>query len=52
MSEFNALISGGSKDADLYVRSGARPTTPSYDCQPHTSGNPETCTNSNPGADT
>jgi PKD repeat protein len=37
-------ISGGSGDADLYVRAGAAPTTSSYSCRPYTSGNNETCT--------
>lgn len=37
-------ISGGSGDADLYVRFGAAPTTSVYDCRPYLSGNNETCT--------
>ncbi|TAH45280.1 MAG: PKD domain-containing protein [Gammaproteobacteria bacterium] len=36
-------ISGGTGDADLYVRLGAAPTTSSYLCRPYTSGNSETC---------
>jgi Bacterial pre-peptidase C-terminal domain len=36
-------ISGGSGDADLYVRYGAAPTTSSYDCRPYVGGNNETC---------
>lgn len=36
-------ISGGSGDADLYVRRGAPPTTSSYDCRPYRAGNNETC---------
>jgi PKD repeat protein len=36
-------ISGGSGDADLYVRLGSAPTTSSYNCRPYTSGNNETC---------
>ena len=43
-------ISGGSGDADLYVRFGSRPTTTTYNCRPYTSGNSETCTFSNPQA--
>ena len=41
-------ISGGSGDADLYVRFGAAPTTSSYDCRPYQTGNNETCSFSAP----
>ncbi|MFT3896827.1 MAG: M4 family metallopeptidase [Thermomonas sp.] len=37
-------ISGGTGDADLYVRAGSAPTTSSYTCRPYLSGNSETCT--------
>lgn len=37
-------ISGGSGDADLYVRSGAAPTTSAYSCRPYLTGNNESCT--------
>lgn len=37
-------ISGGTGDADLYTRFGARPTTSSYFCRPYLNGNNETCT--------
>lgn len=37
-------ISGGTGDADLYTKFGAKPTTSSYDCRPYKSGNNETCT--------
>ena len=37
------VISGGTGDADLYVRFGSAPTTSSYDCRPYLSGNSETC---------
>ena len=37
-------ISGGTGDADMYVRLGATPTTSSYDCRPYLSGNTESCT--------
>ncbi|MCY7355185.1 MAG: S8 family serine peptidase, partial [Lysobacter sp.] len=43
-------ISGGTGDADLYVRSGAVPTTSSYSCRPYLSSNSETCTFNNPTA--
>lgn len=36
-------ISGGSGDADLYVRRNAAPTISTYDCRPWRSGNNETC---------
>jgi PKD repeat protein len=36
-------ISGGTGDADMYVRAGAAPTTTAYDCRPYTTGNSETC---------
>ncbi len=37
-------ISGGSGDADLYVRAGSAPTTSSYTCRPYKAGNSESCT--------
>jgi serine protease len=37
-------ISGGSGDADLYVRFGSAPTTSTYSCRPYLNGNNETCT--------
>jgi Zn-dependent metalloprotease/PKD repeat protein len=37
-------ISGGTGDADMYVRAGAAPTTTTYNCRPYTTGNNETCT--------
>jgi vibriolysin len=43
-------ISGGTGDADLYVRLGSAPTTTSYTCRPYTGGNAETCTIANPAA--
>ncbi|WP_105170105.1 S8 family serine peptidase [Pseudoalteromonas sp. T1lg23B] len=39
----NVSISGGSGDADLYVKKGSAPTTSSYDCRPYRNGNSETC---------
>jgi serine protease len=36
-------ISGGSGDADLYVKYGSQPTTSDYDCRPWRNGNAETC---------
>jgi serine protease len=37
-------ISGGSGDADLYVKLGSAPTLSSYTCRPYVTGNSETCT--------
>ena len=39
--DFN--ISGGSGDADLYVKYGSQPTTSNYDCRPWLNGNNESC---------
>jgi hypothetical protein len=36
--------SGGTGDADLYVKFGSAPTTTTYDCRPYLGGNNETCT--------
>jgi serine protease len=36
-------LSGGTGDADMYVRLGQRPTDTAYDCRPFRSGNEETC---------
>lgn len=41
-------ISGGTGDADLYVRFGSQPTTSAYDCRPFRTGNSETCTFATP----
>jgi hypothetical protein len=45
-------ISGGTGDADMYVRFGAQPTTSTYNCRPYLSGNNETCTFAAPSAGT
>jgi serine protease len=45
-------ISGGTGDADLYVRLGSAPTTSTYQCRPYLNGNAETCTINNPAAGT
>lgn len=45
-------ISGGTGDADLYVRRNSAPTTSSYDCRPYKSGNAESCTFSSTSAGT
>lgn len=45
-------ISGGTGDADLYVKVGSAPTTSSYNCRPYLNGNNETCTFTAPAAGT
>ncbi|TQV87751.1 pre-peptidase C-terminal domain-containing protein [Aliikangiella coralliicola] len=42
-SNLSFAISGGSGDADLYVKYGSAPTNNSYDCRPYLNGNNETC---------
>ncbi|BAJ02102.1 S8 family peptidase [Shewanella violacea] len=43
-SQLTISTTGGSGDADLYVKSGSAPTTVTYDCRPYKSGNTESCT--------
>jgi PKD repeat protein len=45
-------ISGGTGDADLYVKLGSAPTSTSYTCRPYLTGNNETCTFNAPTAGT
>ncbi|MGY6519332.1 MAG: S8 family peptidase [Lysobacteraceae bacterium] len=47
-SNLRIAISGGTGDADLYVRRGAPPTTSTYDCRPYLNGNNEECTAASP----
>ena len=42
-SNLKFVMSGGTGDADMYVKFGSAPTDTSYDCRPYTSGNNETC---------
>ncbi|TQV89736.1 M4 family metallopeptidase [Aliikangiella coralliicola] len=51
-STMTVTISGGSGDADLYVRHGAQSTTSQYDCRPYRNGNNETCSFNSPAAGT
>ncbi|MHB1059420.1 MAG: pre-peptidase C-terminal domain-containing protein [Rhodanobacter sp.] len=51
-SNLSFAISGGTGDADLYVKRGSAPTTSSYDCRPYVSGNSESCTSASPTAGT
>lgn len=48
----NVHLSGGTGDADLYVRHGAQPTSSTYNCRPYMDGNDESCSFSNPAAGT
>src|SRR3989442_2245929 len=47
-SQLTVAISGGTGDADLYVRAGSVPTQSVWDCRPLASGNSEQCSFSNP----
>ncbi len=47
-----ANSSGGTGNANLYVRQGAQPTTSTYACRPFLSGNNESCTINNATAGT
>ena len=51
-TNLTVTTSGGTGDADLYVRRGSKPTTTTYDCRPYKTGNAETCTFTNPVAAT
>ena len=37
------VMSGGTGDADMYVKFGSAPTDTVYDCRPYLTGNAETC---------
>ncbi|WP_404341231.1 S8 family peptidase [Pseudoalteromonas mariniglutinosa] len=52
MASFTVTSSGGTGDADLFVKFDSQPTSSSYDCRPYKQGNSETCTFSNPQAGT
>ncbi len=41
-------LSGGSGNADLYVKLGSMPDTATYDCRPYLVGNKESCSSSLP----
>jgi len=51
-TQLRVAISGGSGDADLYLRQGSAPTDTVYTCRPYLSGNNETCTVNSPAAGT
>ena len=52
MATLDFNMSGGTGDADMYIRRGAQPTSSTYDCRPYESGNTESCSFTNPTADT
>jgi len=39
----SVIISGGSGDADLYVKDGSQTSANNWDCRPYVGGNEETC---------
>ncbi|UHQ57082.1 PPC domain-containing protein [Microbulbifer sp. YPW16] len=51
-TSLDVSTTGGSGNADLYLRFGAEPTRRNYDCRDAGGGNDETCTISNPAAGT
>ncbi|WP_299004341.1 M4 family metallopeptidase [uncultured Shewanella sp.] len=42
-NDIEVILSGGTGDADLYVRAGEAPTFSQFDCRPYQAGNDETC---------
>lgn len=52
VSNLTVTMSGGSGDADLYVRYNRQPSTRRFNCRPYLAGNDETCSFSNPSAGT
>ncbi|GAB3744394.1 S8 family peptidase [Lysobacter olei] len=51
-SNLAITMSGGTGDADMYVKFGAPATDSSYDCRPYKTGNAESCTFAAPSAGT
>ncbi|HEX6640786.1 MAG TPA: M4 family metallopeptidase [Thermoanaerobaculia bacterium] len=49
-SSLAIVMSGGSGDADMYVKRGTQPTSSSYDYRPYLNGNNESVTVTNPVA--
>ena len=49
-TDLNVTITGGTGDADLYVRFDAWPTSTEYDCRPYLGGNQETCSFASPSS--
>jgi len=52
MTSLTVNMSGGTGDADLYIRQSSNPTTSTYACRSWANGNTETCTITNPGSGT
>jgi Zn-dependent metalloprotease len=52
VTSLSIAMSGGTGDADLYVKRGTAPTTSSYDYRPYLDGNNETVSVANPVAGT
>ncbi|ESP93360.1 MULTISPECIES: S8 family serine peptidase [Pseudoalteromonas] len=52
VKEMNLAITGGTGDADLYVRYNAQPDANNYTCRPWKNGNEEQCSFTNPNAGT
>lgn len=50
MSKLTVTTSGGTGDADLYLRFNASPTTSTYDCRSEDKANTESCVINNPTA--
>ena len=51
-SDLVFTLSGGTGDADMYVKFGSAPTDTSYDCRPYQGGNAESCSFAAPSAGT
>jgi hypothetical protein len=51
-TNLTVTMSGGTGDADLYVRFGTPPTPDDWDCRPFAGGNNEVCTFPNPASGT
>jgi hypothetical protein len=51
-AKLEIVMSGGTGDADLYVRKGAKPTTTEWDYRPYLSGNNESVSIDSPSAAT
>lgn len=49
-TNLNVAITGGSGDADLYLRQGTAPTLSSFDCRPYFFGNVEQCDFADPAS--
>ncbi len=51
-TSLRVTLTGGTGDADLYVREGTEPTQSDFDCRPSKPGNEETCVLPHPAAGT